>query len=118
MNISTWIKVARYHMADRISLTLGPWGILVFDFAVFLAVVAMMGPARHPQSQSGALAAIYVCFLVLGALSIFRALPFGLALGVSRRSYYAGTTLLALVLAAVYGLADRKSTRLNSSHRL
>lgn len=41
----------------------------------------------------------------VGALSIFQSLPFALALGVSRRSYYAGTVLLALTLAAVYGLA-------------
>ena len=105
MNTSTWIKVARYHLVDRFSLTIGPWIIIVLDFAVFLAIVAMMGPARHPQSQSGALAAIYVVFVVTGALSVFRSLPFGLALGMSRRSYYAGTTLLAIVLAAVDGLA-------------
>jgi hypothetical protein len=105
MNTSTWIKVARYHLVDRISLTIGPWGLLAFDFAIFLAIVVMMGPARHPQSQSGALAAIYVVFIVTGALTIFKSLPFGLALGVSRRSYYAGTTLLAVVLSAVYGLA-------------
>ena len=40
-----------------------------------------------------------------GALSISRQLPFALALGVSRRSFYAGTALLAVALAAVYGLA-------------
>ena len=38
-------------------------------------------------------------------LSIGRSLPFALALGVSRRSYYIGTALLAVALAAVYGLA-------------
>src|ERR1700716_2475258 len=38
-------------------------------------------------------------------LSIYRSLPFALALGVSRRSYYAGTALLAVALGAVYGLA-------------
>lgn len=105
MNTSTWITVARYHLVDRISLTILPWVIVVFDFAVFLAVVALTGPARHPQSQSGALAAIYVVFLVMGALSVFRSLPFGLTIGASRRSYYAGTTLLAVALAAVDGLA-------------
>lgn len=105
MNTSTWIKVARYHLVDRFSLTIGPWIIIVFDFVVFLAIVAMMGSARYPQSQSGALAAIYVVFVVIGARSVFRSLPFGLALGMSRRSYYAGTTLLAIVLAAVDGLA-------------
>lgn len=105
MNTSPWIKVARYHLVDRISFTLGPWAILAFDLGLFLAIVAMMGPGRYPQAQSGALGAIFVAFLVLGALATFKSLPFGLAIGVSRRSYYAGTTLLALVLAAVYGLA-------------
>jgi predicted lysophospholipase L1 biosynthesis ABC-type transport system permease subunit len=32
-------------------------------------------------------------------------LPFGLALGVSRRSYYIGTAVLAVATAVVYGLA-------------
>jgi hypothetical protein len=41
---------------------------------------------------------------VLGVNSIGRWLPFGLSLGVSRRSYYAGTALLAAGLAAVDGL--------------
>jgi hypothetical protein len=46
---------------------------------------------------------IQVYFFVAGLLSVFRSLPFGLALGIGRRSYYAGTALLAV--AAVYGLA-------------
>ena len=44
-------------------------------------------------------------FFGLGLLNIFRPLPFGLALGVSRRACYARTVLLAAALAAVYGLA-------------
>jgi hypothetical protein len=47
---------------------------------------------------------IQVYFFVVGLLSVFRSLPFGLALGIGRRSY-AGTALLAVALAAVYGLA-------------
>ena len=46
---------------------------------------------------------IQVYFLVVGLLSVFRSLPFGLAPGIGRRSYYAGTALLAVALAAVYG---------------
>ena len=38
---------------------------------------------------------------VLGAQSVARSLPFGLSLGLSRRSYYLGTALLAIALAAV-----------------
>jgi branched-subunit amino acid ABC-type transport system permease component len=40
-----------------------------------------------------------------GLLSVLQSLPFGLAVGIGRRSYYAGTALLAVALAAVCGLA-------------
>jgi hypothetical protein len=52
-----------------------------------------------------AIVTIYLFFFIVGTLSIFRSLPFALALGVSRRSYYAGTALLAVSLAAADGLA-------------
>ena len=102
--MTTWIKVARYHLVDRWNYMGGPWSILAFDFAVFMVIIAMQAQ-RPAQSQSGALAAIYVFFLVIGALSIGRSLPFALALGVSRRSYYTGTAMLAGTLAVLYGLA-------------
>jgi len=105
MNTSTWVTVARYHLVDGISLTILPWAILAFDFGITMAVTDAVGPVKHPQAQSGAVFAIYVAFLVMGALSVFRSLPFGLAVGASRRAYYAGTTLLAVALAAVDGLA-------------
>ena len=105
MNASTWVTVARFHLVDRISFTILPWAILAFDFGITMAVTDAVGPVKHPQAQSGAVFAIYVAFLVMGALSVFRSLPFGLAVGASRRAYYAGTTLLAVALAAVDGLA-------------
>jgi hypothetical protein len=42
---------------------------------------------------------------VLGLQSVAKSLPFGLALGISRRSFFLGTALLAVALAAVFGLA-------------
>jgi hypothetical protein len=101
--MSTWIKVARFQLVDRLSYTALPWAILAFDFAVTLIINAMVGPTYHPQF--GGVFSIDVFFVVVGTLSIFRSLPFALALGVSRRSYYAGTALLAVALGAVYGLA-------------
>lgn len=101
--MTTWIKVARYHLVDRLTYTAGPWTILALDFAVFVVITTAQG--RPAQPQSGALAAIYVFFYVIGALSIGRSLPFALTLGVSRRSYYTGTALLAAALAVADGLA-------------
>jgi hypothetical protein len=103
MNTSTVVKVARFHLVDRLSYTAFPWAILTFDFAVSLAAAASRGGTS--QTRSGAVAAIYIFFAVLGVISSFRSLPFAFALGVSRRSYYSGTALLAVSLAAVYGLA-------------
>jgi hypothetical protein len=104
MNWSTLAKVARFHLVDRTSYTALPWAVLAFDFVVWLVLAASAG-GHNTQIPTGALGAIYLFFLIAGALSIFRSLPFAFALGVSRRSYYAGTVLLAVGLAAVYGLA-------------
>jgi len=103
--MSTWIKVARFHLVDRTSYTALPWGVLAFAFVVWLAIAAIAGGGGSMQIPSGAVAAIYVFFFAAGMLSMLRSLPFAFALGVSRRSYYAGTALLAVSLAAVYGLA-------------
>jgi len=103
--MTTWIKVARFHLADRLSYTALPWGVLAFDFMVWLLIAAGAGGGGSVQIPTGALAAIYVFFFIVGVLSIGRSLPFAFALGVGRRSYYAGTALLAVSLAAVYGLA-------------
>ena len=102
--MSTWIKVARFHLVDRTSYTALPWAVLTFDFLVWLALAASAGGSSSKPIPSGALAAIYIFFFVAGMLSGLRSLPFAFALGISRRAYYAGTALLAVALAAVDGL--------------
>jgi len=64
-------------------------------------VITMLG--MHDARLTG-LVAIYAVFFIVGASTVARSLPFGLALGLSRRSYYLGTVLLALTLTAVDGL--------------
>jgi hypothetical protein len=103
--MTTWIKVARFHLVDRFSFTAMPWVVLAIDFTVWLAIAEAAGGGGSVQIPTGAVVAIYVFFFVVGILSIGRSMPFAFALGVSRRSYYAGTVLLAVSLAAVYGLA-------------
>lgn len=99
--MTTWIKVARYHLVDRLTYVVGPWAILAFVFLVNLIITAVQGG----PSPTKALVVIYLYFFALGIMSIGRSLPFGLALGASRRSYYTGTALLAVALAAADGLA-------------
>lgn len=115
--MSTLVKVARYHLVQPYQYLMVTWGILAFTFAVSLATLAMT-PGGHAAPLSlngvstaasvkytGSLSSFFVFFFVLGVQSIGRSLPFGLTLGVSRRSFYAGTALLAAVLACADGLA-------------
>jgi len=103
--MNTWIKVARYHLVQPVLYVALPWSILAFTFLVNLTILGFI-PATDGQARYvGALSSIYVVVCTAGAVMTFRSLPFGLALGASRRSFYIGTALLALATAVLYGLA-------------
>jgi hypothetical protein len=99
--MSTWTKVARYQMVQRFNYVTLPWAALALLFAAQWATITMLG--MHDARLTG-LVAIYAVFFIVGVSTVARSLPFGLALGLSRRSYYLGTVLLALTLTAVDGL--------------
>jgi hypothetical protein len=99
--MSTWIKVARYQMVQRFNYVTLPWAALALLFAAQWATITMLG--MHDARLTG-LVAIYAVFFIVGVSTVARSLPFALSLGLSRRSYYLGTVLLALALAAGDGL--------------
>src|SRR5215831_5022063 len=100
--MKTLVNVARYHLVDRLTYLALPWGIMAFSFLVNLVIATVL---PSPQGDyTGGLVTIYIFLFVCGALSMTRSLPFGLMLGVSRRSYYLGTALLMVALGVVYGL--------------
>jgi hypothetical protein len=101
--MNTWIKVARYQLTNRFGFVILPWAIMALDFVIAVAIIGSL-PNNGQQRYAGALAAIYVVLLIVAASSFSTQLPFALALGVSRRSFYAGTALVTLAIAAVYGL--------------
>jgi hypothetical protein len=103
--MSIWIKVARYHLLQPLLFVAVPWGILTLVFLINLAIMGLVPVGNGEGRYVGVLASIYITICITGALTTFRSLPFGLALGVSRRSYYIGTAVLAAATAVVYGLA-------------
>ena len=97
--MNTWVKVARYHLvrpANYLALPL----IIVFTFTVATATYGR----SHGHGTPGFLVSLVIYFAILGMQSIGRSLPFGLALGASRRSFCSGTALAGLALALVSGL--------------
>ena len=101
--MNTLVNVGRYHLVDRITWLALPWGIMAFSFLVNIGV-ALAVPTVPDGIYTGGLVSLYVFMLICGSLSMTRSLPFGLMMGISRRTYYAGTALLVLTLGVVYGL--------------
>ena len=60
--------------------------------------------ANAAHNYTGGVASIYILFFAIGASIVGRSLPFALTLGVSRRSYYAGSAALGVALAVTDGL--------------
>jgi hypothetical protein len=105
MNGNTLVKVIRYHLLAWTFYISVPWVVLAVNFGLYLAGAAAAKPPPPGQFYgSGAVFAIYGTFAILGLVGMLRSLPFALSLGVSRRAFYCGTALLALGLAAAYGL--------------
>ena len=102
--MNTLVNVGRYHLIDRFTWLALPWGIMAFSFLVNIGV-ALAVPTSSRGIYTGGLVSLYVFMLLCGSLSMTRSLPFGLMMGISRRTYYAGTALLVLTLSVVYGLA-------------
>ncbi len=98
--MSTWINVARYQIVQRFNSVTLPWAALALLFAAQWAIIAVLGTR---DVQLTGLVAIYAVFFIVGVSNVARSLPFGLALGLSRRSYYLGTVLFALALSALDG---------------
>jgi hypothetical protein len=100
----TWRDIARYHLVIP-WLALGlPWAILATSFVVNLVIFTYVQVANSPQNYTGGVASIYISLLVMGVNSIGRSLPFVLAVGLTRRSFYTGTALFGAGLALVDGL--------------
>ncbi|HEY3925058.1 MAG TPA: hypothetical protein VGL75_10900 [Acidothermaceae bacterium] len=104
VNASRYRDVVRYHLVSRFNYAILPWAVLAFVFLIDVLVIELT-PAGHTSHRwVGGLASVFVIGFVLGIQSAHRSLPFGLALGLSRRTYYLGTALLAVALAAIVGV--------------
>jgi hypothetical protein len=115
----TWRDVARYHLVVPWVVAGMPWAIMTFSFVVNLVIFALVPVSYHEvltsqglvrvanpaHNYTGAVSIVYLFFFAIGVSSIGRSLPFGLALGVSRRSFYTGTAALGVALAAADAVA-------------
>lgn len=95
------VDVARIHLVNRrlaVGLPLAVLsGVLLLNIAI--AVVAGTG-----ESDTGSMTAIYVVVGITLLQAITQFFPFASGLSVTRRAFYTGTALFAVVQAMGYGL--------------
>lgn len=104
MKPTSFGMVVRYLLMDRVTYLVLPWAWAAFGFVVDVVIVQLT-PAGHASHRWVAgLVGVFIVVFVLGVQAVARALPSGLALGVSRRTYFLGATALAIALGACYGL--------------
>jgi hypothetical protein len=94
--MNAMIKMARYQLVRPVLFVALPWATLAGVFAVAVA--------RGGGNFQSGLVVIFGMFFVLGVQRTGGWLPFGLALGATRRSFYAGTALLGVSMSLVSGL--------------
>ena len=99
-----WFEVCRFHLLQRMNYFVLPLAILAFGFFVDVVVLKLTPAGHSPARWVGGLGAIDVLVFVLGVQSVARSLPYALSLGITRRTYYVGTALLAAAFGATYGL--------------
>jgi hypothetical protein len=103
IRLNTWKDVCRFHLLQRLNFFVLPPAVLAFGFIVDVTILRLTPAGHSPQRYVGGLGSLYVLVFVLGIQSVAKSLPFPMASGITRRAYYAGTTMLAVLFAVAWG---------------
>ncbi|MCW0216071.1 MAG: hypothetical protein OJJ54_22205 [Pseudonocardia sp.] len=97
------VKVARIQTVN-LPMQLGmPWVILGTAFVINLIIFALVPDTGDPKI-TGAIMSIYIFMLIAHLQSMTQVFPFALGLSVTRRDFFAGTSLLIVAQSVVQGI--------------
>ena len=97
------LTAARLHVMHPLVILGVPWLVALSSFAINIAVWGVL-VGREAGAVTGGIASLYVTVMVVFAQSVSQLLPFAMGLGLSRRTFYAGTALVAGAQALAFGL--------------
>jgi hypothetical protein len=99
------LDVARIQTVNWPWIFAWPLGILGLTLLLNIAIFGVIGDAAPPEGRiTGALMSIYIVMLVAHIQTMTQVFPFALGLSVTRRAFYAGSMLLVLAQAVVFGI--------------
>lgn len=103
--MSRMLRVARIQMVN-VPVVFGmPWLILGIVLLVNLAIFGVIDDAAPPDDRStGALMSIYIVVLIAQLQTMTQVFPFALGLSVTRRTFFAATSLVVAGQSLGYGI--------------
>jgi hypothetical protein len=99
------LDVARIQTVNWLPIFGWPLVILVIALLFNIVILGAIRDTAPPEgSNNGALLSIYIGLLIAHLQTMTQVFPFALGMSVTRRAFYAGTALLVLAQAAVFGV--------------
>lgn len=98
------VSAARLHLiAPGFSLIL-PWAIMASSFAINVLIWSVADIAEQTADGTGGLAWLYITVAIVYVQSMASLLPFAMGLSLTRRAFYLGTVLFAVLQSLAYGV--------------
>ncbi|MEU3270614.1 hypothetical protein ABZ639_07190 [Saccharomonospora sp. NPDC006951] len=98
-------KVVRIQLVNAPTVLGIPLLVLAIAFLTNLAVFGVIGDAAEPHGRiTGGLMSVYITLLVSYIMTMTQVFTFALGLSVTRRTFYAATSLLIVAQAIGYGI--------------
>jgi hypothetical protein len=99
------LAAARLHLINPVVILGIPWLVVAVSFAINLAVWHLTPAGADNGGFTGGVMALYITVLVVYVQAVTQLLPFAMGVSLSRRTFYLGTVLVAVVQSLFYGVA-------------
>ncbi|TYP80634.1 hypothetical protein [Blastococcus xanthinilyticus] len=99
------LQAARLHLIHPLVILGIPWLVVSISFAVNVVVWHLTPAGEDENSFSGGVLALYFTVLAVYVQAVTQLLPFAMGVSLSRRTFYLGTALVAVVQSLFYGVA-------------
>jgi hypothetical protein len=97
------LQAARLHVVHPVAILGVPWLVVLSSFAINELIWGVGRLGGQPGGTGGVLA-LYITVTVVFLQSVTQLFPFAMTLGLSRRTFYAGTAIMAVAQAVAYAV--------------
>jgi hypothetical protein len=98
------LNAARLHVVHPMAILAVPWLVVLSSFAINEAIWGFGHLGSQPGGGTGGVLALYITVAIVFVQSVTQLFPFALGMGLSRRTFYAGTAVMVVAQAIGYAV--------------